>query len=1714
MRSTDQGGLSTEKTFTITVTNVNESPTDIALSSTSIAENAGANATVGTLSTTDPDAGNTFTYTLVAGIGDTDNSAFNISGSTLRATSSFDFETKSSYTIRVRSTDLGGLSTEKTFTITVTNVNESPTDIALSSTTIAENAGVNAIVGSLSASDPDFGESFAFSLPSGLDNNDLFNISGTNLRANASFDFEAGSNYTITVRVTDLGGLTYDEQFPIVITNVDERPVKASVVTDINRSPASSWPTNFTTVNGIAYFTAVSSVYGSQLWKTDGTESGTLLVKNIEATWLTNVDGILYFRDQFYGLWKTEGTEESTVKINDPSLLVDDRSMIGINGELYFSAAKNIDGAFTGFELWKSNGTEEGTVMVKDIFNGSGWSNPANLTNVNGILYFVANDGTHGNELWKSDGTEIGTVMVRDINTLSVPASSSNADSNPTDLTNVNGTLYFAAGDNAFGTELWKSDGTEAGTVMVQDISEGNRSSSPHHLTNVNGSLYFSANDGTNGYELWQSNGTAPGTSLVKDINNGPADTKIQHLTNVNGTLYFAALDNNNYKLWKSTGSELGTVLVKDIPIGMAWSMVGPANRMANIDGTLYFQANDGTHGYELWKTDGSEAGTVMVADINADADNSWISELSAVNGKVLFRTNDHAHGYELWSSNGSESGTLLLTDINASTYGSSPDHSVNVNGTVYFTASNGITGTELWKTDGTDAGTFLVKDIFNGSGPSNPANLTNVNGILYFTANDVIYGEALWKSDGTEAGTMMVKDVGVSHPRLLTNVNGTLYFVYSDGIHGEELWKSDGTEGGTIMVKDIVANLGGSSAPQSLTAVNNTLYFTAYSSATSDFEVWKTDGTDAGTVVVNADASSNNGFKRPSGLTNVNGILYFLSDDGFSGDALWKSDGTESGTVLVKEIPGQNLIDIGGTLYFTYIKELWKSDGSESGTVMVKDIEPGGEVGNIRQLTNVNGVLYFSAFNSSSGSELWKSDGTESGTFMVKDIRAGSSGSYPYNLTNLNGTLYFQAYDSAGGNELWKSDGTETGTVMALDLVPGPFGSVPQNLLAVDDSLYFTATTVSFGSELWKLAPYDGNSTDIALSNAAIPEDASIGTLIGNLTTIDPDTSDTFTYTFVVGDGSTNNSSFTIEGDSLKSATVFNFEDKSSYSIRVRSTDQNGMWIEKAFTVGIADANEAPTSISLSNSTLPENSGSNAFIGSLSASDPDTSSTFTFSLPVGIDDNAYFNISATSLRANNSFDFESKSSYTITVRVTDQGGLHYDNQFTITVTNVSEAPVVTTNPSNTTVVSGGTASFNATAIGDPTPSIQWQANAGSGWANIPGANSSTYSFTTSNSDHGKQFRAIFTNGIGTDAITSAATLTVNYAPAVTANPSNTTVLVGNTASFTAAATGNPTPTVKWQVNSGTGWVNIIGATNTTFTFTTSLSDTGKQYRAVFTNGIGSDATTSAATLTVATAPAITSANAATFGAGLNELFQVTATGTPSPTYSVISGALPTGISLNPSSGQLSGKTSLNAIGTYTFTIQASNGFGTPATQNFTLTVANQVTGFEVSKGSVQRSYLRYVDVPMLSAAAASQIAQNASTRVRLLKADLNGNNPTPLALTGQVSSSGTTLAIDFGAQGISNSRNGITGDGYYTLQLDLDSDGVFDSNFYFYRLFGDTNGDRKVDQTDINIVTAALTSYSVLADLNFDGRVNSTDLIYVRRSLGRALKSDLPITK
>jgi ELWxxDGT repeat protein len=388
--------------------------------------------------------------------------------------------------------------------------------------------------------------------------------------------------------------------------------------------------------------------------------------------------------------------------------------------------------------------------------------------------------------------------------------------------------------------------------------------------------------------------------------------------------------------------------------------------------GKLYFGANNGTDGTELWVTDGTLAGTSMIKDIFQGPDYGTPDHFMSAGGKLFFTADDGAGVYQLWNTDGTDAGTVKVKAI-------APSSFTAMNGLLFFVASNGPYGVELWKTDGTTAGTVIVKDIRTGSASSSPASLTNVNGTLFFTADDDGSGHKdLWKTDGTDAGTQKVKDLDNASGTPLVAVDGTLFFTAKLTGYGRELWKSDGTTNGTVMVKDIRVGNG--------------------------------DG------FVETAASH---------FASINGFLYFVADDGTSGKELWKSDGTDAGTVMVKDIwsgtnfsTPDNLINVNGTLFFTadngiYGTELWKSNGTEAGTTMVKDINANGSI-DLLHPTAVGAVLYFTADDGTHGNELWKSDGTETGTLLTKDIHPLGSSS-PSSLTVFNNRLVFVATTSDG---------------------------------------------------------------------------------------------------------------------------------------------------------------------------------------------------------------------------------------------------------------------------------------------------------------------------------------------------------------------------------------------------------------------------------------------------------------------------------------------------------------------------------------------------------------------------------------------------------------------------------------------------------------------------------------------------------------------------
>ena len=219
-----------------------------------------------------------------------------------------------------------------------------------------------------------------------------------------------------------------------------------------------------------------------------------------------------------------------------------------------------------------------------------------------------------------------------------------------------------------------------------------------------------------------------------------------------------------NYELW-SCDTEDNVTLIKDINPGPDGSLNLDVDTFSlgysiKYNGELYFSADDGSRGTELWKTSGTAVGTTLVADINPDTGHSSPWDLMVHNGELYFGADDGSRGRELWKTNGTAVGTTFVADMNPDTGGSYAYPLTVHNGELYFGADDGSRGNELWKTNGTAVGTTLVADINPGSGGSGLRNLMVFNGELYFVAYHRDHAYEIWKTDGTRQGTMMVMDL------------------------------------------------------------------------------------------------------------------------------------------------------------------------------------------------------------------------------------------------------------------------------------------------------------------------------------------------------------------------------------------------------------------------------------------------------------------------------------------------------------------------------------------------------------------------------------------------------------------------------------------------------------------------------------------------------------------------------------------------------------------------------------------------------------------------------------------------------------------------------------------------------------------------------------------------------------------------------------------
>jgi ELWxxDGT repeat protein len=388
-----------------------------------------------------------------------------------------------------------------------------------------------------------------------------------------------------------------------------------------------------------------------------------------------------------------------------------------------------------------------------------------------GLLLFVNDDGIHGPELWKSDGTPEGTVLLKDVD-------AGPAGSEPGELVTIGGFTYFTADDFVHGRELWRTDGTRAGTVMVKDLDPGEAASNPGHLAALNGSLLFDAFDGFS-QKVWRTDGTAAGTVPLME-------GWLSELTVAGNRGYFLGnqTNSNAQTLWQTDGTSEGT--------GRAGPE--PDYDLANTplyalgDKIVFMEESQ----REVWKYDPATGSTTRIHDF---ANNATVKPHGVVGSRLLFTvyppSDENWDTRELWATDGTPGGMKKIWAGQEESSWFAEHEFARVGNQMFFSARDLEVedGLALWKTDGTAAGTRLVKDESFVT-PGYLTELTAVGGVLYFFDN-----ERLWRSDDTAAGTKLVAGMRPMHSLdgaggvELAEAGGRLYFVGFDSYRGYDLW-------------------------------------------------------------------------------------------------------------------------------------------------------------------------------------------------------------------------------------------------------------------------------------------------------------------------------------------------------------------------------------------------------------------------------------------------------------------------------------------------------------------------------------------------------------------------------------------------------------------------------------------------------------------------------------------------------------------------------------------------------------------------------------------------------------------------------------------------------------------------------------------------------------------------------------------------------------
>ncbi len=807
-----------------------------------------------------------------------------------------------------------------------------------------------------------------------------------------------------------------ENQAPVLLKDINPGP-KDGILADISNTSV--------VMNHELYFIASDGQSKGELWKTDGTNSGTLkITSNLDAdvSKLTLVGDKIYFlkqRENELQVWFSDGTHEGTIAID---------SKLNINASPIFQGKCN--GLFSfAFQqnneeqarVWVSDGTTNGTIAITEplVGNSEGINNFRPLSHfieLKDKLYFCDKDF-----LYQTDGTGKNTIPLYKISNLYTTCCDFG------DATHTNGTLYFSFYDyQNHSQSIISTEGSKESTHIVYQ-KNSDFSFMPSNLLAIQDELVFTSVDSLGHTILVKMNIQNNQISKLVTLTQSPLSAsefgfnkcihqcQLQAITN---TSIYCAVPQDYFSVsgWISNLTSEGTRLennLQDVYNGYSFN------------NSFYFSHKSGNEGSELWKLNPTNQSLSLVSNINNFKYGICNPYLTILNTNLIFTAGSLESGNELWTFNGQNS-VRLKTNTNQINSGC---HSLTKhNNSLFFISDGSSNKSELWQTNGDINNTHLVCDLLQKHNFSNPSHLFTFKEELYFTAenNNQLFlckknndnMEIIAKLAQNENNRVCIYDDVVQ-------VEGQLFFI----THHEKqssLWISNGTSEGTKVISNFAQCC-------QLTSVGNQLFFAAAKNPGDAIEIWTSMGSADNTKEIEIEGSTE--YFQPDNFIALEDKLLFTAYTEKSG------------------------------------RELWISDGTNMGTHQLFDINPG--INNTIQLTQFckfKNEVYFNASDGLNGTELWKTDGTALGTLKVKEINSGAESSNPSHFTVINNHLYFQAYDSVHGRELWKTDGSESGTTLVADVFPGINSSSPSHFTGTGNTIYFLANSPEKGRQIWKL--------------------------------------------------------------------------------------------------------------------------------------------------------------------------------------------------------------------------------------------------------------------------------------------------------------------------------------------------------------------------------------------------------------------------------------------------------------------------------------------------------------------------------------------------------------------------------------------------------------------------------------------------------------------